>query len=781
MEPSLSDTRANGAAVGSQSPDEGRGRWFWPAVGLLCLAAAVSRLWMVHDYIEHNPFSSLLRLDARTYWTWAEGLAHGQWSQDRPFLSAPLYPYLLALVRLSGGGLTMVYVLQVGANVAAAALIAVIGRKRFGPVVGIIAALVFLLTLGPTARSTRILVSSVQLLLVCLLWLALVRFEERRNAGRAGVAGALLGVNCLATPAMMLVVPVLACWAGWIGRQQHAALKLGAALLCSAVAVILPATLHNLYTAHAIIPVSANAGINLYLGSAPGAQGVYTEITGISLDRDQMFDDAARVYERETGRRGSWADVDRYFARKAMKRWAGHPLETIALAGRKAYWFLTSQNYGDIYRPALERAAGLAESLRLAPLRVAWLLPPALVAVAFWVRRPGRCIPELVLFAFSWVVVMVFWYSPRYRLPVVPVASLAAGWSLYSLADWRRRPKTAVIVLTSLALAAGLTWLNERIGFDTRASYRPAFEYEMGVTYGLKGDFAKAAPHYRRAIELNPEHAEAMAGLAEALRETGRVREALPYARRAVELKPQSWQAHNGLGICLARNAEPAAAIEHFRKALELNAGYAPAYNNLGSALLALGNPQAAIDAYKKSIELNPGDISGYFNLAGALTQLNRLDEAVSAFRAGLEINPRVPRAHHELAVLLNRMGQPVRALQCLRQGLQDCPKDIMLVNDLAWLLATCPDAAVRDGREAARLAKGACEATAYRHVNLLDTLAAANAEVGKFSRAVDLASRARAAALAGGRADLAAAIGKRLELYQSGRPYHDESAPTNN
>ena len=97
-------------------------------------------------------------------------------------------------------------------------------------------------------------------------------------------------------------------------------------------------------------------------------------------------------------------------------------------------------------------------------------------------------------------------------------------------------------------------------------------------------------------------------------------------------------------------------------------------------------------------------------------------------------------------------------------------------LNDLAWLRATAPDPGLRNGPEAVRLAERACQQTQYKEIVPIRTLAAAYAEAGRFGDAVATARKALAMVLAQGPKELAARDEQLLELYKSGRPYHQET-----
>ena len=97
----------------------------------------------------------------------------------------------------------------------------------------------------------------------------------------------------------------------------------------------------------------------------------------------------------------------------------------------------------------------------------------------------------------------------------------------------------------------------------------------------------------------------------------------------------------------------------------------------------------------------------------------------------------------------------------------------------LAWLLATCPDAAARNGPEAVRQATKACELTQYAQPLLIGTLGAAQAEAGDFLAAIATAERAAALASTLHLERVAARNRELLQIYRQNQPFHEKREAT--
>ncbi len=760
------------SAAGGEAGGKRVSRWFWPILLGLCLVGLAQGGLILGEYLDENPLAQTPISDAKVYWRWAEAIARGAILGDTPFLSAPLYPYLLGLVRAAGGGLKAVYYLQLVAHVATAACVALIGRSRFGPTVGLLSAGLFLLLDEPVFASTRLLATSIQLLLLALLWMQLLHIERSRSPGAFGLGGLLLGLNCLANPPMMLLVALLGGWAlfrsaRWPRRMQGAAL-----FVVPAVLIISVATVHNWLASREIIAITAHAGITFRQGNAPGSEGTYTVIPGISGGREEMFRDAAHVYQRETGQPPNWRKIDAFFFRQGLNEWKFKPLWAVKLAARKLYYFLSSRNISDIYLLRAERHEGLADRLWLAPIPVAWLMGPAVVAVFLMLRHPGCWWPELVLVFTPLLVTVTFWYSPRYRIPAVPVLAVLAAWMLVRAEHVRLHQRFSIVVAGALALAIGFGPVNRAVGFDPLQVCRELLGLQLGQAYFEQGRLEEAVHAYRDVLEDDPHDPKAHHDLAYTLAMQGELHEAVSHYRQAIRLRPDYAIAHSNLGLALDSLGQRDEAMNHYRQALQINPHLGTAHNNLGIALRLQGRLGEAIHHYERALEADPSLSEAHNNWGAALLALGKPDEAIGHFAEALRIGPDDPKAHNILAralVMAHRFGE---ALEHFERATLLQPEWPVPCNEAAWILATHPDPNLRDGSRAVELAERACTLTGHQNAEILDTLAAAYAEAGHFDKARATAKAAVKVASQAQARELAETIGKRLELYEQGERY---------
>ncbi len=287
---------------------------------------------------------------------------------------------------------------------------------------------------------------------------------------------------------------------------------------------------------------------------------------------------------------------------------------------------------------------------------------------------------------------------------------------------------------------------NEAAGHYRQAITINPFFAEAHNNYGVmllgSGEPEVVIDHFHRAPQIKPEYPEAHFNLGLTHRKMGLIDEAIGDYRRAIEIEPRYAAAHNNLGSLLKSQGDCDQAMKHYRLAAQSDPNFGPAQNHLGIELLTRGEVDQAIVHLRRAVKLNP-QVEVRLNLAAALRAKGQTDQAISTYQQALRADPNHAHAQYTLGGMLKHRGRPAEALEHFREALRLKSDWPVVFNDMAWLLATHGDAAVRDGDEAVRLAERAVRLTQERHPALLDTLAASYAAAGRFDDAVATAEEA--------------------------------------
>jgi tetratricopeptide (TPR) repeat protein len=347
-----------------------------------------------------------------------------------------------------------------------------------------------------------------------------------------------------------------------------------------------------------------------------------------------------------------------------------------------------------------------------------------------------------------------------------------------------------------------------RLALSTDPNYAEAHN---GLARALlvMGENKEALNEYRKALQADPNYAEARYNWGNALLKLGKPDEAMAQYRKALETTPEDTRILNNLGIVLAITGKNDEAIARYRKALEINPAFADARYDLGAALAGQGKFDEAIIQYRKALNINPSYAKASFGLGKALLHQGEVDaamgcfqkartlkadplsrwlavgdellddhawdEAIVCYREAIKINPRSAEACANLGLALSKKGAIKETIACWQESLKDNPDQPGLQNGLAWLLATSPDASLRNGAKAVTLAQQANQSTGDNNLIVLHTLAAAYAEVGRFEDAATTARGALVLAEVQNDDALAAKLPAEIKLYEANRPMREK------
>lgn len=279
--------------------------------------------------------------------------------------------------------------------------------------------------------------------------------------------------------------------------------------------------------------------------------------------------------------------------------------------------------------------------------------------------------------------------------------------------------------------------------------------------------------------------------------------------RDVIRKRPDNYRAYIAYSSSLLKDHQPAAALEvtqallarlpdytnvphdelmrQWRAHLSMPVDhYAVAHGNLGAAYLALDRYEEALAQFCEAARVLPNTPWTHSKVAMALFFSGRTAAAIEAWRVALSMAPHDSQTLTFLAVALVKQGQDREAVERYREALRYSPGDPFVRMQLAWMLATHPDDAIRNGSEAVTVAEPLVEMARGLSARALDVMAAAQAEAGTMEAAIRTAEQALQLAgqesnpsgLAPSELSAATDIQHRLELYRAGKPYRATARP---
>ena len=213
-----------------------------------------------------------------------------------------------------------------------------------------------------------------------------------------------------------------------------------------------------------------------------------------------------------------------------------------------------------------------------------------------------------------------------------------------------------------------------------------------------------------------------------------------------------------------------------FKHALAVTTNNDVAENNLGIVYLRKGNLDEAISLLQAAVDLRPDNSPAHENLAKALLQKGHVTDALIHYRKLLELQPDNIEVHNIVGTVLIQQGRIREGVEEWQKVLEIQPDNGNALSNVAWVLATSPDDSLRDGAKAVQLAEQAMRISGRRIPVLFRTLAAAYAEGGQFSEAIQTAQQGIELANTQGNSELATELSGNIALYQERQPLRDPS-----
>ena len=366
-----------------------------------------------------------------------------------------------------------------------------------------------------------------------------------------------------------------------------------------------------------------------------------------------------------------------------------------------------------------------------------------------------------------WLIVGWLWFLGT----LVPVIGLVQV-GIQSMAD-----RYSYIPLIGIFLM--LVWTVAELKLP---QYRPAVATAttlmllacLAVTWIQIGTWRTSATLFTRANAVTPGNTYLHIIYGSSLFNSRRMDEALAQFDQALKIQPDSSEAFYGIGLVNKLQGNTAEALGFFNKALLYQPNLAKAQLEAGRLAQQNGNLDEALRHFTALLNADPENLEAHKSVGLILAQQGKVSDALPHFLAALKYEPENPDLHYAIALAQVLQGHRELAIQSFREALRLKPEWPEALNNLAWILATHPDPALRNGPEAVQLSELACRLDDNKEPSYLGTLDAAYAETGNFDQAILTAEKAKTLATTLGVTNLVTAADARLKEYHSGHPHHE-------
>ena len=187
--------------------------------------------------------------------------------------------------------------------------------------------------------------------------------------------------------------------------------------------------------------------------------------------------------------------------------------------------------------------------------------------------------------------------------------------------------------------------------------------FMLGENALRRRDWDEAASELQKCLQLNPNFDQAMAALARALLNLGRLDEAKAWLDKALKFNPQNYRAWYERGF-IESKTDNAAAISDMERAVSIQPNFASLRRDLGMLQFQQQNYSEAAKHLAVAAELGLDDAPLYNFLGISLSRMGQLPKAIENYKHALKLNPNLAEAHLNLGFAYQRSNNPEKARQ---------------------------------------------------------------------------------------------------------------------
>lgn len=541
-------------------------------LAVVLFAALFIRLFYLHQ-IKSDILSNHLVVDAKFYDDWARRIVGGEWLGTAVFYQDPFYAYFLAcLYKIWGHSLSAVRVCQALLDTGTVALVYFLSRRLFNPSVGLIAAAMTAM-LSPLVYYVGLLDKTT---VSVFLATAALTITANAIAGSGlllyAAGGAAFGLAALSRGNLLVVAAAAFLWI-LIGKgigEIAPGLKRSASFGLGVLAIVGVVALRNYFVGRDIVLITANPGLNFFIGNNPYTIGQYIEPPFLRGVPEDEYEDAKVAAEKFSGRKlTKSSEVSRYWFGRGLEFVSQQTSAWLTLSARKIFLALNNFEIAETYSYSYFQEKYSA--LTFAAVTYGVVASFGLVGAILLLLK-GQFNILHVFASFYLISLVAFFVTSRYRIPLAVAWIPFGAWLLVELRNERSNAAFQLRVVPALAAALFLSywqpaWVRERVIMQSLATAHTV----AGYTYLSLGDEANSIRELKAAITAYPGSSINYVYLGEIYWNRGDMNAAFLNYEQALRLNPQQDLAWGRIGQIYFDRKDYQRAAVAFQNALKIH------------------------------------------------------------------------------------------------------------------------------------------------------------------------------------------------------------------
>lgn len=553
---------------------------------LILLSAGAIRLIYLTQYFS-MPEWEQLTVDNLMHHNWAQVLSGGNIIGDTTYFRAPLYIWCLGLLYfLFGISLWVGRLFGLVIGLGSILLTYMLGRRLFDSKTGLVAASIHAIYPAMLYFESELLLDPLFTLLFQIALYRIILWIESTTQRNLLWVGITIGLAAICRPTVLVLIPILLFLIVRQRAGKELLIRSGLTFLVGLTLIIGPIFLRNIVVAGDPVLIASQGGINFYIGNNEISDGISATMPPPYGYNWKLAD---VTYDAETaiGKSLKPGEVSTYWYNQGMNWVVQNPVRFTELFFAKLYYHIGNREISN--NRSLPRFFEQMPLLRFNPLSFGLIFSLALTGMVLSWRRRTTVKVTVISMLLICAVGALFFFSSRFRMPLIPFYIIFASVGCLSLINLVRfSPRKAVVFILLTGIAAA-------------ASFYPIIPYKQSA----------------QVISMLSETRKLYA--------QGRYEEAVSNGRKALRADESFPDIHLNLGAAFFRMGMADSARFHFERELQNHPGRVDAYTNQGSLYLVSGKPSRAAAVASQALSLRPYDLRANLLLVRGLAADNSI------------------------------------------------------------------------------------------------------------------------------------------------------------